>query len=140
MIGDAVRAEQSQEAFPQCLLEPKKTCRRKQRQDEEGIDMTTEAQPKGHSFCLWAVRVCEIERCMDGWQTSGRSCRMAVENSVPMARAMKKANAYFIQCVFMRGTIKTPVREKALITVTLRRENPHTGGLNEGKIGCKKKV
>lgn len=72
---------------------------------------------------------------MDGWQTSGRSCRMAVEKSVPVARAMKKMNAYFIYRIFITGTIKTPVREKALITVTLRKEKPHTGCFSDGTMG-----
>lgn len=73
---------------------------------------------------------------MFGWQTSGRSCRMALEYSVPMARAMKKVSAYFIKRVFIRGMMKTPVREKALITVTLRKEKPHTGGLSGGEEGA----
>ena len=60
---------------------------------------------------------------------------MAVEYNVPMARAMKKVSAYFIKRVFIRGMMKTPVREKALITVTLRKEKPHTGGLSSGEEG-----
>lgn len=60
---------------------------------------------------------------------------MALEYSVPMARAMKKMRANFIYRVFIRGTMRTPVREKALITVTLRKEKPHTGGLSDGKVG-----
>lgn len=30
--------------------------------------------------------------------------------------------------------MKTPVREKALITVTLRKEKPHTGGWNDRRV------
>ena len=37
--------------------------------------------------------------------------------------------------VLMRGTRKTPVREKALTKVTLRRENPHTVGAGGGAGG-----
>lgn len=60
---------------------------------------------------------------------------MAVENSVPMARAMKKLSAYFMKRVFIRGTMSTPVREKRLITVTLKKEKPHTGVGATGWMG-----
>lgn len=75
---------------------------------------------------LWAMERC-IDKDENSWQTSGSSCRIAVEYSTPTERAMKKVSAYFIYCVFISGMKKTPVREKTLITVTLRKEKPHTG-------------
>lgn len=44
-----------------------------------------------------------------------------------MARATKKLKACFMNLVFSRGTTNTPVREKALINVTLKKEKPQTG-------------
>lgn len=46
---------------------------------------------------------------------------MAVENNVPIARAMKKVSTLLIYGVFISGANKTPVRADMLITVTLRK-------------------
>ena len=58
--------------------------------------------------------------------TSGMSWKSALENSVPMDRAMKYVSTRLKNAFSVHGRTRTPRREARLISETLRKPKPHT--------------